>query len=126
MNNQIKKLAKTICATSNCHHKCQDTDSCIVEDEAVQLSHSMTDKEKITQVLLDCSKKRHIAYNIVTLEILAEDLIEHGLVFIPTRCQSCTYRTDEGFCYVDIGGVGYKKTHDNGYCDKGEEGSEWN
>ena len=40
-------------------------------------------------------------------------LLEH-----PVTCKECTYRTEEGYCYVDVEG-GYKKTRDNGYCDKG-------
>ena len=35
MNNaKIKKIAKEICERSVCHHKCQDTKDCIVEEEA--------------------------------------------------------------------------------------------
>ena len=30
----IEKLAKELCEKSPCHHKCPDTDKCIVEDEA--------------------------------------------------------------------------------------------
>ena len=79
----------------------------------------MTDKEKIKQILLDYAKNRHIAFNSVTFELLANELVKQGLTFVPTKCQNCTYLTEQGFCYVDIGGVGYKKTHEDGYCDKG-------
>lgn len=31
---KIKELAKDLCDKSTCHHKCSDTDKCIVEEEA--------------------------------------------------------------------------------------------
>ena len=34
---EIKKLAKELCDKSGCHHKCLDTDKCVVEDEAAKL-----------------------------------------------------------------------------------------
>lgn len=34
MNEQTKELAKKLCAGSSCHHKCPDTDKCVVEEEA--------------------------------------------------------------------------------------------
>ena len=33
----IKELAKEICERSVCHHKCQDTTDCVVEEEALLL-----------------------------------------------------------------------------------------
>lgn len=36
------------------------------------------------------------------------------------RCKDCKHRSEEGFCHIDIEGVGYKKTHEDGFCDKGE------
>jgi hypothetical protein len=35
-------------------------------------------------------------------------------------CQECRYRSEDGFCHIDIEGVGYKKTHEDGFCDRGE------
>ena len=34
MSDKIKELAKELCT---CHHKCKDTDKCVVEDEALLL-----------------------------------------------------------------------------------------
>ena len=52
---QIKELAKELCKKS-CHHLCQDTTDCIVEDEAKEVianSATTTEKqiEEITKVL---------------------------------------------------------------------------
>lgn len=33
----IERLAKELCKKSGCHHKCHDTDKCVVEDEALLL-----------------------------------------------------------------------------------------
>lgn len=33
----IKELAKELCEKSGCHHKCNDTSDCVVEDEALLL-----------------------------------------------------------------------------------------
>jgi hypothetical protein len=33
-NTGVKKLAKELCDKSPCHHKCQDTTDCIVEEDA--------------------------------------------------------------------------------------------
>lgn len=33
----IEKLAKDLCDKSGCHHKCNDTKDCVVEDEAKEL-----------------------------------------------------------------------------------------
>ena len=32
----IEKLAKELCEKSGCHHKCHDTQDCVVEDEAMR------------------------------------------------------------------------------------------
>lgn len=37
MNKQVKEIAEKLCDESGCHHKCHDTDDCIVEDEANKL-----------------------------------------------------------------------------------------
>ena len=36
-DNKIKEIAKDLCDKSGCHHKCHDTDKCVVEDEALLL-----------------------------------------------------------------------------------------
>lgn len=33
----VEEIAKELCESSTCHHKCPDTDKCIVEDEALLL-----------------------------------------------------------------------------------------
>ena len=34
---ELKEIAKDLCEKSGCHHKCHDTDKCVVEDEALLL-----------------------------------------------------------------------------------------
>lgn len=34
---ELKDLAKDLCEKSGCHHKCNDTTDCVVEDEALLL-----------------------------------------------------------------------------------------
>lgn len=34
---KLKELAKELCEKSGCHHKCNDTKDCVVEDEALLL-----------------------------------------------------------------------------------------
>jgi hypothetical protein len=34
---KLKELAKELCEKSGCHHKCHDTEGCVVEDEALLL-----------------------------------------------------------------------------------------
>lgn len=78
-------------------------------------------KEKIVKILLDFVKEKQIHGNSkVVLELFADELIKHGVV-IPTSCHECKHLTQDGFCYKDIEGVSYKKTHIFGYCDKGEK-----
>lgn len=36
-DNKIKEIAKDLCEKSGCHHKCNDTKDCVVEDEALLL-----------------------------------------------------------------------------------------
>ena len=43
---EITNLAKELCEQSDCHHKCLDTDKCIVEDEAEQIV--LTNEEKVS------------------------------------------------------------------------------
>lgn len=76
-------------------------------------------REKIFNILLAFARKKCIAPSSVVLGLFAEELIRHGAV-IPVRCANCKHRTEEGFCFKDVEGVSYKKTHENGYCDKGE------
>lgn len=76
-------------------------------------------KDQIKNILLAFTRKHRIAPSSVVLELFAEELIRHGVV-IPVRCANCKHRTAEGFCYKDVEGVSYKKTHEKGYCDKGE------
>lgn len=135
---QIKDLAKEFCEGSGCHHKCLDTTDCIVEDKAQlfilgnHLPSTLTNDEKVSEkgkqsikeeivdILLNFTKDKHIHISSVVLELYAEELIKHGLTIVPTRCQHCTHRNEDGFCYVDVEGVSYKKTHEDGYCDRGE------
>ena len=52
---------------------------------------------------------------------LCDAILHDGIVRVEVvKCRYCKHRTEDGFCYQDIEGVSYKKTHDNGYCDKGE------
>jgi hypothetical protein len=45
--NMIEELAKELCEKSGCHHKCNDTTDCVVEDEAKEvIANSATTKEK--------------------------------------------------------------------------------
>lgn len=42
-----KELAKELCEKSGCHHKCNDTSDCVVEDEAKEvIANSATTTEK--------------------------------------------------------------------------------
>lgn len=77
-------------------------------------------KDKIVNILLDFVKEKQIHVSKVILELFADELIKHGVV-IPTPCHKCKHQTEDGFCYKDIEGVSYKKTHLFGYCDKGEK-----
>lgn len=44
---KIEKLAKELCEKSGCHHKCNDTKDCVVEDEAKEvIANSATTTEK--------------------------------------------------------------------------------
>lgn len=54
MNAQIKELAKELCDKSGCHHKCNDTKDCVVEDEAEaiignNLPSTLTNEEKVSE-----------------------------------------------------------------------------
>lgn len=78
-------------------------------------------KNKITNILLNLVRDKHIHGNgTVVLEMFADELIKHGVIF-PVHCYECKHRTEEGFCHKDIATPGYKKTHIFGYCDKGEK-----
>jgi hypothetical protein len=80
-------------------------------------------KDIIVDILLKFTKEKRITVSKVILELYAEELIKHNIV-IPTRCAECIYLTEDGFCYKDVEGVSYKKTQNNGYCDKGEKHDE--
>ena len=75
-------------------------------------------RDAIVNILLAYVKKHRIHASKVILELFAEELIAHGVV-IPTQCQDCKYRTEDGHCFVNIEGVSYKKTHPDGYCEGG-------
>ena len=50
----------------------------------------MTDKEKITEILKDYTKKHNISASSVILEEYAEELIRQG-VTMPIRCKDCKW-----------------------------------
>ena len=77
-------------------------------------------KEKIVNILLAYVKEKQIHCSRVILELFADELIKHGAT-IPVNCHECKHLTEDGFCFQDIEGVSYKKTHIFGYCDKGEK-----
>lgn len=78
-------------------------------------------KDKIVEILLAFVKEKQIHGNSkVVLELFADELIKHGLT-LPVNCHECKHRTEDGFCHVDVAIPGYKKTHEFGYCDKGEK-----
>ena len=77
-------------------------------------------KEKIVNILLDFVKERQIHISKVILELFADELIKHGFI-VPVYCMDCEHRNEDGHCYVNVEGAGYKKTHSNGYCEWGEE-----
>ena len=76
-------------------------------------------RNRIKSILLDYVKKKHIPISSVVLGLFADELIKHGAT-IPINCHECKNQTEDGFCYKDIEGASYKKTHIFGYCDKGE------
>jgi DNA integrity scanning protein DisA with diadenylate cyclase activity len=50
----IEKLAKELCDKSGCHHKCNDTKDCVVEDEAKEvIANFATTTEKQIEELID-------------------------------------------------------------------------
>jgi hypothetical protein len=82
-NEKIKKIAKELCDKSPCHHKCPDTDKCIVEDEA---------KELFKQALVEGLNRRfdktiEEAKKIEQIEEMARDI--------------CGYCTVGGVCILD-------------------------
>ena len=77
-------------------------------------------KDVIVNILFNFAKKRRIAASKVILELFADELIKHGVVIV-TKCDDCKHFTDDVFCYKDVEGVSYKKTHKEGYCDNGEK-----
>lgn len=47
--NMIERLAKELCDKSGCHHKCNDTKDCVVEDEAREyLPSTLTNEVKVS------------------------------------------------------------------------------
>jgi hypothetical protein len=77
-------------------------------------------RDRIVNILFDFAKKHRIAASKVIIELFADELIKHGVVLV-TKCGDCKHLTEDGFCYKDVEGVSYKKTHKEGYCDKGEK-----
>ena len=76
-------------------------------------------RDTMVNILLAYVKDKQIPGSRVIFELLVDELIKHGAT-IPVRCNECTHRTDDGHCYQDVATPGYKKVHEEGYCDKGE------
>lgn len=56
--NKIKELAKELCEKSPCHHKCHDTDKCVVEDEAEAILDGKSNQELFKQALVEGVNRR--------------------------------------------------------------------
>ena len=46
---QVKELSKKLCEESSCHHKCRDTEHCVVEDEAKVIIGEWKFDDEITE-----------------------------------------------------------------------------
>lgn len=77
-------------------------------------------KKRIVDTLFAYSKERLVRTSTVILELFADVLIDNGITFV-VHCDECKHRTEDGYCYQDVATPGYKKTHNKGYCDKGEK-----
>lgn len=97
---QFKELSKALCEASGCHHKCHDTEHCVVEDEAA---------EKLTP--RNC--KRCIYVKVCTLHLRDDDASRCPLynddVVAVVRCADCVHaltgpqgslHCELGFCAV--------------------------
>lgn len=80
----------------------------------------MEQKKQIVSILLAYARKRLVHTSTVILELFADVLIDNGITFV-VHCDECKHRTDDGHCYQDVATPGYKRTHDKGYCDRGEK-----
>lgn len=89
---------------------------------ALKNDENFSAKDRITNILLNFAKEKQMPCSMVICELLAEELIRNDVI-IPTHCSECPHCNSDGHCFVDVEGVGYKKTHKGGYCDSANNGS---
>jgi hypothetical protein len=82
----IKDKAKELCEKSRCHHKCNDTKDCVVEDEAREyLPSTLKNEEKISETEKQIEEMAktildfvHTKHNQFSMQDLAEHLYNTG------------------------------------------------
>lgn len=92
---ELKELTKELCNKSGCHHKCNDTTDCVVEEEAKEvIANSATTKEKQIEVLKDdiCIAADYCygACDECNLGDLAESLYNAGYRKV-VMCKDCKF-----------------------------------
>lgn len=108
LTTDIKYLAEVLCNNSGCHHKCHDTDKCVVEDEALLLINqdksnnfdvkSNNEIEELAHTILDFVHTKH---NQFSMQDLAEYLHTAGwrkqVVYSSVECQKYTPTCKYGY-----------------------------
>jgi hypothetical protein len=83
---KLKELAKELCDKSGCHHKCNDTSDCVVEDEALLLisenksnNFDVKSNEELFKQALVEGVNRHIDKAIAEIKVITyeQDRLNH-------------------------------------------------
>lgn len=118
MEKRIKKTARELCEESGCHHKCQDTTDCVVEDEALLLINEnksnnfdvKSNNELFKQALVE-GVSRHFD-KIIEQEKQIEEIAKYLCKSYSPYCSMCPdcYAEEEATALYN---AGYQKQSDN-------------
>lgn len=85
----------------------------------------MSQREKLIELMLKCNKDNELFYCFPgrpryrqAAEILADHLIDDGVVVLPCRCGECKYRRTHDKLYCGFDNL---PKHENDYCSYGEQ-----
>lgn len=135
MNNaKIKKLAKELCHKSGCHHKCPDTDKCIVEDEPELLINQnksnnfevKSNNELFKQALVE-GMNRHIDKTIEEAKKIGQiEEMAKILCGMKNGCDGCMWSKEycnERNYAEDLYNAGYRKQNVGEWIRIGQDSS---